>query len=140
MPQELPPQIPGKDDAVPSGIAIPAKEEPESNSDDDDEEWRLDQDNASSLPAIISQTVASPVAAVSNAASTVTDTTKQTAQTIKEHSSMTYTLLNQGHWYGRSPAEYVAMVSPLAPRKDAKFLMILIGIGVDCSLSTTATP
>ncbi|CAG8700838.1 11359_t:CDS:2, partial [Acaulospora colombiana] len=129
MPQELPPTIPGKDDVVPSGITIPAKEEPEVASEDDDEEWRLDQDTTTSIPAIISQTVSSPVAAVSNAATVVTDTTIQTAQTIKDHSNMTYTLLNEGHWYGRSPAEYVAMewIVPYLPRPHRKTYTFTFG-------------
>ncbi|PVG04805.1 hypothetical protein CPB86DRAFT_778098 [Serendipita vermifera] len=129
MPQELPPSIPGKDDVVPSGLAVPTKEEPEADSENDEEEWRLEQDTTTSIPAIISQTVSSPVAAVSNAASVVTDTTMQTAQTIKEQSTMTYTLLNEGHWSGRSPTEYVAMewIVPYLPRPHRKTYTFTFG-------------
>jgi hypothetical protein len=85
--------------------------------DDSGEEWRLDNDqdisSNSIIPTVISQTVSSPMQAVNSAATVVADATTQAVQTIKEQSNNTYTLLHRGHWYGQSPAEYIAMVSRL---------------------------
>lgn len=111
IPQELPPEIPGKKDDAPYDTmpSVPATNDID---DDSGEEWRLDNDEdyASTLPAMFSQTVSSPLQAMNTAAGVVADTTTQAMQAIKEQSTNTYTLLNKGHWYGRSPAEYIATV------------------------------
>ena len=107
MPEILPPEIPGKDDKdVPRDVDVSPQE---AEDDEGGEEWRVDP-GQSYIPTIISQTVSSPVAAVSNAASAVQESTMQAAHTIKENSNHTYTLINEGEWHGRSPAEWIAMV------------------------------
>jgi hypothetical protein len=99
--------------------------------DDAGEEWRVEPET---IPGKIVQSLnlQSPVAAVSNAASTVADTTTQAAQTVKENSNYTYILLNQGQWHGRSPADYIAMVC-FATRSWRKVYSNL-SIGMACAL------
>lgn len=126
MQEDLPPEIPGKDDKdVPKEVPVSPKD---AEDDESGEEWRVDP-GQSVLPAIISQTVSSPVAAVSNAASVVQESTIQAAQTIKENSNHTYTLINEGEWRGRSPAEWVAMnlIVPILPRPHRKTYTFTFG-------------
>jgi hypothetical protein len=134
MPQELPPDIPGKDDAIPYDISVPEKDGVAPDEDDAGEEWRVEPEPATTIPGKIVQSLnlQSPVAAVSNAASTVADTTTQAAQTVKENSNYTYILLNQGQWHGRSPADYIAMVC-FAVRSWRR-LYSNLPTGVACSL------
>ena len=110
MAEELPPDIPGKDDTVPHDV--PAANGLVPDDEEAGEEWRVEPEPATTIQGKIVQSLnlQSPVAAVSNAASTVADTTSQAAQSVKTNSNHTYVLLNQGEWHGRSPAEYVAMV------------------------------
>src|SRR5215218_10387611 len=111
MPEELPPDIPGKDDVIPHDV-IPATDAVALDDEEAGEEWRVEPEPATTMQGKIVQSLnlQSSVTAVSNAASTVADTTTQAAQTVKSNSNHTYTLLNEGEWHGRSPAEYVAMV------------------------------
>jgi hypothetical protein len=109
MPHILPPDIPGKDDTIPHDISIPDKDGFTLDDEDFGEEWKVDPET---IPGKIVQNLnlQTPVTAVSNAASTVADTTTQAAQMVKENSNYTYILLNQGQWHGRSPANYIAIV------------------------------
>jgi hypothetical protein len=136
LPQELPPGIPGKDDTIPHDISIPDKDGVPLDEDDAGEEWTVEPET---IPAKIVQSLnlQSPVAAVSNAASTVADTTTQAAQTVKENSNYTYILLNQGQWHGRSPADYIAMVCFVT--RSWRKVYSNLSIGVACA-SLASTP
>lgn len=105
MAQELPPDIPKKD-PVPMDASIPLRDESHIS---DEEEWHIEPES-SSFTTTIKEAVSSPTATFSAAAEAVTDKTTAAAQNIKETTQHTYTLLDEGEWHGRSPAEYVAMV------------------------------
>ena len=136
MPEELPPDIPGKDDVVPHDV-IPATDVATLDDEEAGEEWRVEPEPATTIPGKIVQSLnlQSSVTAVSNVASTVTDTTTQAAQTVKSNSNHTYTLLNEGEWHGRSPAEYLAMVRSCENLEN----MPNITSGMDSTISTSAS-
>ena len=138
MPEELPPDIPGKDDTIPHDISVPEMDGITVDEDDAGEEWRVEPlEQATTVPEKIAQSLnlQSPVAAVSNAASTVADTTTQAAQTVKETSNYTYILLNQGQWHGRSPADYIAMACFTA--RSWRRVYSNLSVGVACALLTS---
>ncbi|KAG8835078.1 hypothetical protein FRC17_005431 [Serendipita sp. 399] len=127
--KELPPDIPGKDDKLPEdvpGVPVTAQE---AEDDEIGEEWRIEPEGLASIPVVVAQAVSSPVAAVGNAATAVSDGAIQAAQTIKEGSNMTYTLVKEGHWQGGSPAEFVAMnlIVPILPRPHRKTYQFTLG-------------
>jgi hypothetical protein len=106
MAQDLPPAIPKKD-PIPMNASVPPPKDTEAT--DDEEEWYIEPES-SSFATTIKQAVSSPTATLSAAADVVADRTTAASQTIKENTQHTYTLLDEGEWHGRSPAEYVAMV------------------------------
>jgi hypothetical protein len=128
MAQDLPPDIPKKD-PIPMNASVPPPKDVEAT--DEEEEWYIEPDS-SSITTMIKQVVSSPTATLSAAADVVTDKTTAAAQTIKENTQHTYTLLDEGEWHGRSPAEYVAMVCSFLAEIYAHLTLFRNGLFLTC--------
>jgi hypothetical protein len=128
MAQDLPPDIPKKDSIPMNDSVLPPKD---AEATDDEEEWHIEPES-SSIATTIKQAVSSPTATLSAAADVVADKTTAAAQTIKENTQHTYTLIDEGEWHGRSPAEYVAMVCSSLAEICAHLILCRNGLFLTC--------
>lgn len=135
-PQELPPEIPRKDDKIPCDIAMPLKDEPAFD-EDDEEEWHIEPEG-SLISGGLKQIAEDPKGAADAAATEITENANMAAQVALEQSEHTHTLLKEGNWRGRSPAEYIVMVRS-RPHWIMFTCILSFFVGVDCTIPAKAS-